>query len=640
MGVRYAKTEEDIENADLMQQSDDAIYANVDKHINSFCKYLSLSTRWNQERFDASQRELIQNILFAMEHNKNVILELPTGTGKSIIAMFIAAYYHSFILTSDKMLQHQYDDFIDNVLKSNIDLAKDITMTQLKSFTDIVMLKGRDNYKCAVDSTCTFSTAQCQEQGLSFKEIAQNMQCHTICPYIIARQHAINAQSTILNYAFWLLIMNRLEDGGVFGIRDATIFDECHKLDDILASYLDIAITPKFIQDCTKAESLIAGMYSMDLQQQYAQCKDALFDSIKALIQQVSNSASVEIIRDYIKDMSIKAAELFSALEPAAAAMSSMLEKHEPLTMWHRALKHFISKIIELSIQIEQILDATETEPSSLIVLLRQSDNSVHFKCTNDALLASKLLHPNCRRQVFMSATIGDIDKWANLNAISNYESWSLESDWQFKHSPIRICTPLLSLSHANYNNNLPTLLTRIDTILEMHPNENGVIHCATKKLANYIVEHTKYKDRCVTYSNTYEKLSIVEKVLVSGNNKVLVAYSATEGISLDDDKCRFQIIAKLSWQNLGDIVVKTKADNKPEWYMLKTLQALIQAIGRGIRHANDWCVTYILDSSFTRLQKSCNLSNAIQKRLITFDILNTQEHQNLTGDDFFSNFL
>lgn len=635
--AEFTKTN-DIDGANDANGANDAteLYAHIDNYIDTFCKYLSKSSKWNQARFDASQRSIIRDMLFQLSNGKHIIAEMPTGTGKSIVAMFIAAYFDdkSYILTSDKLLQQQYEDFVNNVLKQN---SADLDLCT-KHFAKFQVLRGRDNYICN-QNNLAFSQGTCQENGLSIRQATVTMPCSKTCEYIVNRQLAIDSQCAILNYSYWLTLMNRTP-ANKFGTRAVTIMDECHKIDDVLTTFMDISIGPKFIQDCSKAESMIVGMINQAELDDYISYKEQLFAIIKSIIAEVSVGASIDAQRTIVTQLITNAYNLLDSLQKPIECLANKIENNTPLSVFDKALKRFIGKLQELCVSLDDIMSATAPQPSSLIIVLEQSTNSIVFKCTNDELLCKQLVHRHCNLQVFMSATIGDIESWAKLNGVTNYVGYSIESDWQFKCSPIHICMPLISLSYANIYANLPRLVETIDNILELHESDNGVIHCATKRIANYICANSKYKSRTITYTNSTEKSNIVSNILVPGNNKVLVAYSATEGVSLDDDKCRFQIIAKLSWQNLGDIVIKTKADNNGNWYILKTLQSLIQAIGRGIRHSEDYCTTYILDSSFSRIQKSCKFSTAISKRLVYNDFEATKAQKSLEEDEFFKQFI
>jgi hypothetical protein len=65
---------------------------------------------------------------------------------------------------------------------------------------------------------------------------------------------------------------------------------------------------------------------------------------------------------------------------------------------------------------------------------------------------------------------------------------------------------------------------------------------------------------------------------------------------------------AKLSWQYLGDLIVKRKMEVYPEWYTMTTLNATLQTIGRPIRNANDYAITYVTDTSFVKVVDAMDL--------------------------------
>ena len=152
------KTEEQSQ-----QELDELIVAHIDK----FSAYLAQSKtcKWDQARFDATQRQLIIDIIRCIANGQNVILQGSTGTGKSVVAMFCATFFKSYVLTSDKLLQDQYDKFIQQYLYDNN--AKADTTTS--AFRSCVMLKGRDNYICHVNGL-PFSMGKCQQDGLSSKK--------------------------------------------------------------------------------------------------------------------------------------------------------------------------------------------------------------------------------------------------------------------------------------------------------------------------------------------------------------------------------------------------------------------------------------------------------------------------------------
>lgn len=60
----------------------------------------------------------------------------------------------------------------------------------------------------------------------------------------------------------------------------------------------------------------------------------------------------------------------------------------------------------------------------------------------------------------------------------------------------------------------------------------------------------------------------------------------------------------KVPWPNMADNLTKKKMELFPKWFEDHTSKMIIQGIGRGNRHKNDWCVTYIMDNCFGKLYK------------------------------------
>ena len=77
---------------------------------------------------------------------------------------------------------------------------------------------------------------------------------------------------------------------------------------------------------------------------------------------------------------------------------------------------------------------------------------------------------------------------------------------------------------------------------------------------------------------------------------------SLVEGIDLKDDLCRFIVVMKIPYPSLGDKFIERKFKANPQWYIWKTVNSLVQGIGRGVRNENDWCETYILDATMDNI--------------------------------------
>lgn len=116
-----------------------------------------------------------------------------------------------------------------------------------------------------------------------------------------------------------------------------------------------------------------------------------------------------------------------------------------------------------------------------------------------------------------------------------------------------------------------------------------------------------------------------------SRSDSVMLSVNMWEGVDLKDDLCRFIVIVKVPFPDLSDIRNRTKLEREEEvevdgdgrgdgrrgsssgigtggggraWYQLHAIQKMIQGSGRGMRHENDYCTTYILDSNASWLLK------------------------------------
>lgn len=158
------------------------------------------------------QRESIDQIRAAHASGRRfVVLEAPTGSGKSAIAMTLAREANSaYVLTAQKLLQDQY----------------------LRDYPDVALMKGRSNYDCLVLPTTHAAAAPCLA-GRTFPE------CEA-CPYFRSKDVAISADRTVMNYAYYLAELNY---AGGFGSRDLLILDEAHGIEAALMQFVEVRIS-------------------------------------------------------------------------------------------------------------------------------------------------------------------------------------------------------------------------------------------------------------------------------------------------------------------------------------------------------------------------------------------------------------
>jgi Rad3-related DNA helicase len=146
-------------------------------------------------------------------HKRFVLIEAPTGFGKSPIAIAVARGLEGYILTPQKMLTQQYaDDF---------------------SHLDLIQLRGRSNYSCQDYGTdCQVGTELREKES----EETRKKFCQS-CPYRSAKEAFKSAQAGITNFDYFLL---EKMFASQLPVRPALILDEGHNTEDLILKHVSL----------------------------------------------------------------------------------------------------------------------------------------------------------------------------------------------------------------------------------------------------------------------------------------------------------------------------------------------------------------------------------------------------------------
>lgn len=532
------------------------------------------------------QKEAICDIVYSWLHNVNdVILDAPTGTGKSIIALSVAGilnrYYNKtgYILVSDLSLMEQYDRDLE------------------KYFSRWALLKGQQNYICN-QNHLPFSSGVCQlDNCKTYGEIAKKYpDCCGSCEYIQLRQRAIDAPILVCTYSFWLLQQNYVKRSVMnppFDDRDFVICDEAHKLQSIVQSHF----SPKFgKEDSQKITTVFTAMSKMG-------GTDTSLDEILTLRNKIFREAANEKILELLKEYCGKLYNLTITVEKikketlqiAGDAGKMSKEDLNVLKACWFLIKHY-----ETFHEYTEIIESIGTYS----LIKNDSDNeTITFNCLDESYLMKKFFHSNCEKKMYMSATIGDPEVFAHDVFITGEKFYlKMPSVFDYTNSPIYFVKEY-ELSYKKKEQSLPCIISMIDYILTMYKDYRGIIQTGSYAFAKAVKDGVSddNKTRILLYEDSATKSDSLEVYKLS-KNRVLVGPSLVEGLSFDDDLCRFQIIMKVPYPSLADKFVSAKMNYDNQWYSNTTAISILQGVGRGVRNMHDWCVTFILDGCFLRL--------------------------------------
>jgi Rad3-related DNA helicase len=167
--------------------------------------------------FRNNQKNIVSEVI--KSNKKVIVLNAPTGTGKSIIG-FCAGHYKNSInqtlyVCSGKMLQEQLHN----------------------DFPEAMLLKGRSNYTCNLNPN--YTAEDCDEKCSEYELGEMD------CAYESAKSFAMSSKYTILNTSYYLTEINYI---GRFSNRNTVIIDEADGLEDSLVDFISLEVHPKAIQ--------------------------------------------------------------------------------------------------------------------------------------------------------------------------------------------------------------------------------------------------------------------------------------------------------------------------------------------------------------------------------------------------------
>ena len=162
----------------------------------------------------------------------------------------------------------------------------------------------------------------------------------------------------------------------------------------------------------------------------------------------------------------------------------------------------------------------------------------------------------------------------------------------------------------AKRNAEYPKLANALRKILLKHPDERVLIHTVSYDLADYVIKQListmgPARKRLITYKSSSERDLMIERYRSTASG-VLIAPSLERGADFKHDDCRVVVVCKVPFPNIGDrqINARLHTPGGQGWYSAMTARSLVQMTGRGVRSADDWSVSYLLDKQFIRFKQ------------------------------------
>lgn len=503
---------------------------------------------------------------------KYVIINAPTGTGKSHIAKTLANSIPEPNSTWKQFVSSGaiYDIEEDDISSSHQEGTAVLTMTKalqdqyFNLFDDGALLKGKSNYPCAMMPVLSCDIGPCAFEAEQ-KELCIN--CGQ-CEYYNKRDDAVGSQCSFYSYSMFLSLPPACR------AKKNLICDEASELEDILVQSYTIPFNFKLLD-------------KLDLFIPVTPTKGSSYEKYVLWLRSVK-------------------AEVFSKLNELRKRYKSRdlkkLKKEEKLKF--RAIN-------VLNDSCDKILKAMEVNE----FIIEHSKEELIFKPYKiDKLAQSMFKH--CDFVVLMSATIIDHPNFAKQLGIKENEYLYIEAPSTFdpKKAPIKLSNTI-NVTYANKALTIPKLAEVAKHICDLHSSQKGIIHTHTMDITNELKKVLGKQSRFLYREKGITNENIIEQHCERTDPTVLISPSMTHGIDLKGDLGKFAIVMKAPFLPLGDLRIKRMCDEDPQWYLNKMLSNFIQMCGRTIRSADDTSVTYVLDGTLTK--KLLDMRDKIPKYFI-----------------------
>lgn len=193
---------------------------------------------------------------------------------------------------------------------------------------------------------------------------------------------------------------------------------------------------------------------------------------------------------------------------------------------------------------------------------------------------------------VLMSATLSDID----MHQLATYNKRVVRvegsSNIPSAQRPL-IFENVCDVTMTNQSESYPLLARKIEELMERHQ-ESGVVHLPygmVEPLRKLLAPNPR-----LMWHTKESRLDAVDE-FIKTPGAVLMASGLYEGVSLNYDKARWQVITKFMFPNKGDKFVDEMCNKWPTWYNWEAIKTFLQAYGRVCRRPDDYGITYSLDS-------------------------------------------
>lgn len=494
--------------------------------------------------YRGNQKAALDDIRDAFSSGADVVLvQAPTGSGKSLLARAIAGCANTSEETSDA--DTPVDSFYTTPQVSQLDDVADDDLLE-----DFKIVRGKNNYRCILPghTDTPVGEAKCVRESGYDCGSKQN------CPYYVDRAAAVDGRIAAMTLAYFM----QTASSELFDERDVVVIDEAHGLVKWAEMYGTISISPRTVP---------------------------MWDDIS-----IPNVDTLE-----------QAVNVCSALHSRTTRRLNALSEKPELNGDEIAERE---QIYKLRGNISWLTDDFDSDADDHEWVVDQSDktNAITIKPLNPQRYLKHTIWDRANKFALLSATILNKDAFCRQMGVSPEDATLVRVPHTFpvENRPLYDVT-CGEMTQEERSETLPKIAQTIARVMKRHSDSKGIIHCHSYDIQNKLVSQTEELvggARIRDHSAQNRDQALTDWKASSGND-VFFSVKMEEALDLEGDLARWQVLCKAPYLNAGDSRVSARlTDGRWDWYFRRALQTLIQACGRIIRTPDDHGATYIADSS------------------------------------------
>ena len=390
-----------------------------------------------------------------------------------------------------------------------------------------------------------------------------------LCPYIVARDEAVEAPLCITNTSYYLREAN---GPGRLSNRPLVIVDEA---DEFFGKILDTftVSVPKYLLDDPSCPIPVTASKEEDIEN--------WIDGMIVFLQHQSEMLTGSKQR-HIEEMGAK--------------------------KYRRRVNAIDSLLTNFTIASEDEGTWVYEGPSSKS---RKKYYKAELRPVWVGDWVNEFVWDHANQWILMSASFVNIDLTAQQLGLKAGEYAKVKIDYHFpsERKPVRFWPSKLPYTRKFEKEGFDAMgdaARKVQTILDWYPTERILVHTVSHKRTEILSDALSSSERPIVVFSGGGAETREERIAeyLETPNAVLLGAGLERGYDFKYDDCRVVVLAKTPFADFGDPVVALRTNSGivgQAWYDLSTVRSTVQAIGRGMRAEDDWLVTYLLDKSFNK---------------------------------------